>query len=149
MKLLNVKKETLKNFGAVSEECAREMVNGLMERTNCDVCLATTGIAGPGGATQNKNVGLMYVAVKNKYSTKVKKVELNPNYKRKTMKFYFSQVALDFLLEFLNDLNETKINCSQIQFCKEDLASEEEEEIIETEQDEDNYEQNAEDDSND
>lgn len=103
MKLLGVSQETLNQYGAVSQECAREMVQGLFERTDCDIALATTGLAGPGGATESKNVGLLYIAVKNKYTTKVKKVELGPNIKRKTMKFLFSQAALKFLLEFLKE----------------------------------------------
>jgi PncC family amidohydrolase len=106
IKLLGVSEETLDNNGAVSEECAKEMVEGLFEKTGCDVSLATTGIAGPGGATEYKNVGLMYVAVKNKYKTQVKKIELNSNYKRKTMKFLFSQKALEFLLEFLKETDK-------------------------------------------
>lgn len=101
MKLLDVKEETLANFGAVSEQCATEMVEGLFERTHCDIALVTTGIAGPGGATKDKNVGLMYVGIKNKYTTAIKKVELTPRHKRKTMKYLFSQKALEFLLEFL------------------------------------------------
>lgn len=102
-KLLGVSEQTLEQYGAVSEECAKEMVQGLFERTGSDISLATTGLAGPGGATKNKNVGLLYVAVKNKYTTKVKKIELNPHYRRKTMKFLFSQKALEFLLDFLKE----------------------------------------------
>lgn len=102
-KLLGVSEETLKNKGAVSEECALEMVKGLIDRTGCDIALATTGLAGPGGATETKNVGLLYVAIKNKYKTSVKKFELNPSFKRKTMKYLFSQMALEFLIEFLNE----------------------------------------------
>ncbi len=105
-KLLGVSDDTLKTHGAVSEECALEMAQGLFGKTNCDIALATTGIAGPGGATATKNVGLMYVAIKNKYAIKVKKIELNPNYKRKTMKFLFSQAALEFLIEFLKELDQ-------------------------------------------
>jgi PncC family amidohydrolase len=101
MKILGVKEETLNQYGAVSEQCAREMAEGLAQRTGCEVCLATTGIAGPGGATTDKNVGLMYVAIKNKYTTEVRKIELNPRHKRKTMKYLFSQKALEFLLEAL------------------------------------------------
>lgn len=103
MKLLGVSKKILEDQGAVSAECALEMVKGLCEKTNCDIALATTGIAGPGGATEAKNVGLLYVAVKNKYSTKVQKFEL-PNYDRKIMKYMFSQKALEFLIEFLNEI---------------------------------------------
>jgi len=109
--LLGVKQKTLDEHGAVSEECAREMAEGLFNRLNntesryssCDISLATTGIAGPGGATATKKVGLLYVAVKNQYSIKVKKIELNPKHGRKTMKFLFSQEALEFLIEFLNE----------------------------------------------
>lgn len=101
MKLLGVSQKTLETYGAVSQECALEMVKGLSKKTGCDICLATTGIAGPDGATGDKKVGLLYVAIKNKHSTIVQKFEL-PNYGRKTMKFMFSQKALELLLEFLN-----------------------------------------------
>jgi len=100
--ILGVSAETIEQHGAVSGECALEMVEGLISKTNCDVAMATTGIAGPSGS-ENKPVGLLYVAVKNKYSTRVKKFELNPKYSRKTMKFMFSQMALEFLLEFLKE----------------------------------------------
>lgn len=103
VKLLGVSEQTLENFGAVSAECALEMANGLAKATGSDVNLVITGIAGPGGSTINKNVGLAYLAIKNKYSSKVKKIELNSNYKRKTMKFLFSQQALEFLIEFLKE----------------------------------------------
>jgi len=108
IKLLGVNEQTLEKFGAVSEECAKEMVSGLLEKTGCDIALATTGIAGPGGATENKNVGLMYIAIKTKCFLKVKKIELKPNYKKKTMKFLFSQAALEFLLEVLKETGSSK-----------------------------------------
>ena len=50
-KILGVSSETLEIFGAVSEECAKEMAEGLMNKTNCDIALCTTGIAGPLVAT--------------------------------------------------------------------------------------------------
>lgn len=109
IKLLGVSEQTLKEHGAVSEECAREMVQGLFEKTGCDISLATTGLAGPGGATEYKKVGLLYVAVKNKHTTKVQKFELNPHYKRKTMKFLFSQKALEFLIEFLKGVDNSLV----------------------------------------
>lgn len=107
-KLLNVTEQTLERYSAVSEECALEMAEGLFKRTGSDISLATTGLAGPGGATANKNIGLLYVAIKNKSMTKVKKFELNPHYKRKTMKFLFSQKALEFLIEFLKETSTEK-----------------------------------------
>lgn len=59
---LGVQLETLKKYGAVSEETAKEMVLGLQRITGSDICLAITGIAGPGGGTEEKPVGLVYIA---------------------------------------------------------------------------------------
>ena len=62
MRLLGVKEETLLAHGAVSEETAREMALGGAAACGADLCLATTGIAGPGGGTPQKPVGLVYMA---------------------------------------------------------------------------------------
>ncbi len=102
IELLNVSKDTLEKYGAVSEECAIEMAEGLSAKTGCDVAIATTGVAGPTTPEQGKPVGLVYIAVKNKYATQVKKFEINPHHSRKMIKYLFTQVALEFLLEFLN-----------------------------------------------
>jgi len=103
MKLLGVSEDTLEHHGAVSAECAQEMVSGLLTQSGCDIALITTGLAGPGGETEWKKVGLLYVAAKNKYATKIKKIEIKSHHKRKQMKFLFSQKALEFLIEFLNE----------------------------------------------
>lgn len=60
---LFVKKQTLEQFGAVSQETAYQMATGLLETSQCDVVVATTGIAGPGGGSDRKPVGLTYIAV--------------------------------------------------------------------------------------
>lgn len=104
-KLLGVSENTLKNFGAVSEQCAKEMADGLFSRTNSDVVLCTTGIAGPSGGTEEKPVGTMYIAAKNKYATVVKKIEISDKLERKNMKLAFSQKALEFLLDLLKEYN--------------------------------------------
>ena len=72
IKRLKVKKETLEKYGAVSEEVAREMLAGL----KTDVGISTTGIAGPGGGTKDKPVGLVYIGIKVKDEVKVFKREL-------------------------------------------------------------------------
>lgn len=62
MSLLGVKAETLETVGAVSAECAAEMAEGASRALGADCAVATTGIAGPGGATDQKPVGLVFVA---------------------------------------------------------------------------------------
>ena len=73
MKRLGVKKETLEDFGAVSEECAREMAKGIAKNAGTRIGISTTGIAGPGGGTEEKPVGLVYAGLCIDGITKVKK----------------------------------------------------------------------------
>ena len=61
--LVGVHEATLKAFGAVSEETAREMAEGVRRAIPADIGVGITGIAGPGGATAEKAVGLVYIAV--------------------------------------------------------------------------------------
>ena len=72
IKRLKVKKETLEKYGAVSEEVAREMLAGL----KTDVAISTTGIAGPGGGTKEKPVGLVYIGIRVKDEVKIFRREL-------------------------------------------------------------------------
>lgn len=102
IELLGVSPETIENYGVVSEQCALEMAQGLYKKTGCDIAIATTGVAGPTIPEKDKHVGLLYVAIRNKYSSEVRKFEINPYHSRKIIKFLFTQSALEFLLEFLN-----------------------------------------------
>ncbi|NLL72432.1 MAG: competence/damage-inducible protein A [Clostridiales bacterium] len=62
MKYLNVKESTLKAYGAVSEQVAKEMAIGAAKASSSNVSVAITGIAGPGGGTEEKPVGLVYIS---------------------------------------------------------------------------------------
>lgn len=60
-KLLGIRKETLDAHGAVSAEVAKEMAQGVLAATDTDLGLSITGIAGPGGGSDKKPVGLVYI----------------------------------------------------------------------------------------
>jgi len=71
--LLNVKKETLEKYGAVSEETVREMLSGLLNKMKTDYGIAVSGIMGPDGGTPDKPVGTVWVAVGNNEQQLVQK----------------------------------------------------------------------------
>lgn len=82
VKYCGVKPETLQTYGAVSEQTAREMAQGLRERSGADIAAATTGIAGPGGGTKEKPVGLVYVAVADAKGVTVERLQLSGSRER-------------------------------------------------------------------
>ena len=71
--LLGVSRENLQKYGAVSEQVAREMVEGVKRLMKADYAVATTGIAGPTGGTEEKPVGTVWIAVSGPERTVVKK----------------------------------------------------------------------------
>lgn len=78
-KYLDVSKSTLKKYGAVSEQTAREMAIGGVFAADCDACVAVTGITGPDGGTEEKPVGLVYIATYMKDKVNVKKYQFRGN----------------------------------------------------------------------
>jgi PncC family amidohydrolase len=61
--LLGVRSQTLAEYGAVSHEVAIQMAEGGRKALGADICVADTGIAGPGGGSDDKPVGLFYIAI--------------------------------------------------------------------------------------
>lgn len=76
MKNLGVNPETLKNYGAVSRETCEEMAKGIRLRSGATIGVSTTGIAGPGGGTKEKPVGLVYIGVSTEEKTVVEELRL-------------------------------------------------------------------------
>ena len=76
MRRLGVRKETLDTVGAVSEECAKEMAEGVRKAANADFALSTTGYAGPDGGEPDKPVGTVFIALACADGTIVKRLNL-------------------------------------------------------------------------
>ncbi len=77
MRQLGVKPETLEKYGAVSEPTIIEMANIVRAKFNTDIGVATSGVAGPGGATPDKPVGTVWIAYSDKYQTVTRKLQLS------------------------------------------------------------------------
>jgi len=92
--LVGVNETTLERFGAVSEQVAAQMAVGIRERASADVGLSVTGIAGPGGGTAEKPIGLVFVGLSSD-QVRVKKMSLGGP--REAIRFRASRFALDFL----------------------------------------------------
>lgn len=99
MNRLGVKRETLDKYGAVSPETAEEMAQGIAKTSGTDIGLSTTGIAGPGGGTDQKPVGLVYLGLS--INGKVKTRELRLDGDRQSIRKDAAAKALDWLREEL------------------------------------------------
>jgi len=95
---LNVKKLTLKKFGAVSPETAKEMARGLYLKNKTDICIATTGIAGPSGGSKNKPVGLIYICIRFNSKTKIFKKNFKGN------RIQIQKKCVNFIFKYLDKL---------------------------------------------
>ena len=95
---LNVKKTSLSKYGAVSPKIAKEMVMGLYLKNKTKICISTTGIAGPGGSTKNKPIGLVYIGIRiNKKTNIIKK-----NFKGTRMQI--QKQCVNFIFKYLDNL---------------------------------------------
>jgi len=101
-KVLGVKEDTLQNHGAVSLEAALEMAAGARSLLNSDFSLATTGIAGPDGGSDEKPVGLVAIALCDRNTSWVQTIKLT-NRSRNLVRVMSCAVAHDMLRRRLID----------------------------------------------
>jgi nicotinamide-nucleotide amidase len=101
--LLGVRTETLKQHGAVSEQCVLEMAAGARDRADADVAIATSGIAGPDGGTADKPVGTVCIGMVGD-GVKVARQYNMMRGTRDWVKLLASQVALDWLRRYALEL---------------------------------------------
>jgi len=98
IRCLGVKEETLEKFGAVSSECALEMVRGCLRETGADISLGVTGIAGPEGGTPDKPVGTVFISLSTRDGKEIVEGFHLEGVDRKGFKEEVENRALGFLL---------------------------------------------------
>lgn len=100
-KILGVKEETLAQYGAVSPQTAREMAGGVRALSGADIGVSLTGIAGPGGGSEEKPVGLVYLGISSPWHSEVKELRLSRGYseQRELIRLLASSHALSLLMK--------------------------------------------------
>ncbi len=102
--VLGVPEEIIERHGAVSSECVAAMAEGVRRLTGSDYSVATSGIAGPGGGSEEKPVGLVWIGVSSQEGTETFRMVFNGDRKRNTARFAAN--ALNKLrLKVINELN--------------------------------------------
>lgn len=99
--ILNVDKEILQKYGAVSSQCANAMLIGLKKISDSHIGIATTGIAGPGGGTKDKPVGLVYCGFYIKDKFYVEEIFLKGN--REQIRNQTANFCFKFMIDRLRD----------------------------------------------
>ncbi len=104
--VLSVNSKILRKYGAVSEETAIAMARGVKKLLKTDLGISITGIAGPGGGTVSKSVGLVYIALSTSNDSYVYKLKLGGG--RDWNQWMSSQYAFNYILNYLNQREEKK-----------------------------------------
>ena len=102
VRLIGVTEETLKQHGAVSAPVAEAMARGGREKLNVDICVSDTGIAGPGGESADKPVGLFYIGLSHKGGTFNRRHVFTGD--REQNKRSAAEAALSWVKEYLENL---------------------------------------------
>jgi len=103
VRVVGVKTNTINQYGAVSHQVAEEMAMGGRKALAVDICLADTGIAGPGGATPGKPVGLFYIGLSHQAGTYSQRHHFHGD--REQNKRDAAEAALAWLKQYLISLN--------------------------------------------
>lgn len=99
IKLLKVNKKIIEKYGAVSQQCCEKMVQNLSRITNSKINISITGIAGPGGGSKLKPVGLVYIGLK-----KSKKVIISKNIFKQKKRKLIQIATVKKTLELINSI---------------------------------------------
>lgn len=102
MRNLSVKESTLMQYGAVSTQTAKEMAMGVRKKAHADFGIASTGIAGPGGGSPEKPVGLVYIACA--YNDKCQVRQLNLSGDRSQVRHQAADEALQLLSDCMDEI---------------------------------------------
>ena len=102
MRNLSVKESTLMQYGAVSTQTAKEMAMGVRKKAHADFGIASTGIAGPGGGSPEKPVGLVYIACA--YDDKCQVRQLNLSGDRSQVRHQAAHEALQLLSDCMDEI---------------------------------------------
>lgn len=105
-KLLGVSDDLLKQFGAVSPECAEAMARGMLEASGCDLALSVTGIAGPDGGTEEKPVGTVYVGLASRDHYSGRTLKLGARLPRAEVRWRTANEALNMVRLYLLTLDK-------------------------------------------
>lgn len=104
MGILGVKEETLKEYGAVSYETAKEMASGVKIACSTDIGISTTGIAGPGGAVPGKPVGTVYIGIATKDGVESVRLDLGEENSREVIREKAVYKILSLLLDKIDEI---------------------------------------------
>jgi nicotinamide-nucleotide amidase len=99
--VLGVHEDTLARYGAVSAEVAEQMACGAAEAGNASYAVSTTGIAGPGGATSDKPVGLVYIGFAGPHGGRAIRFEFDGD--RRSVKEQAARAAIERFVQFIRD----------------------------------------------
>ena len=106
--ILGVSVQTLAQETEYSEKCAEEMAQGVRKLSGADIGISTTGIAGPGGGTDEKPVGTVYVGVSTAHDTVSCRLQLDSSLSREEIREASAESALSLACQMLCKLTETK-----------------------------------------